>query len=97
MNQHLYTKLLNDLSSRYGQVIGGEKLSKALGFSSVAAMKQALKRGSLDIPTFFIEGRRGRFALASDVASWLAECREKANKEGSREVPENFRSADANR
>lgn len=69
MNEQFYAKLLDDLSNRHGQVIGGETLSKVLGFSSIAAMKQALKRGTLSIPTFFIKGRRGRFALTTDVAT----------------------------
>lgn len=47
MNEQFYAMLLDDLSNRYGQVIGGETLSKVLGFSSTAAMKQALKRETL--------------------------------------------------
>lgn len=91
MSKELHARLLNDLSSRYGEVIGGEMLSKALGFQSVAAMKQAIKRGTLHIPTFFIESRRGRFALTTDVADWLAECRANAEKQSPREVPDNFK------
>lgn len=81
--------LLADLSRRYGEVIGGENLSKALGFASVSAMKQAIRRGTLTIPTFFIRGRRGRFALTTEVVSWLVECR--SNTEAPN-VPENFQS-----
>lgn len=94
VGKHLYAKLLNDLGSRYGEVIGGEMLSKALGFPSIAAMKQALKRETLTIPTFFIKGRRGRFALTSDVAAWLAECRASADTQGPRKVPANFNTND---
>lgn len=91
MSKELHARLLNDLSSRYGEVIGGEMLSKALGFQSIAAMKQAIKRETLRIPTFFIPGRRGRFALTADVADWLVECRANAEKQSPREVPENFK------
>lgn len=91
MNKEFHARLLSDLSGRYGEVIGGEMLSKALGFQSIAAMKQAVKRGTLRIPTFFIESRRGRFALTVDVADWLAECRANAEKQSPREVPENFK------
>lgn len=91
MDKERHTRLLNDLSGRYGEVIGGEVLSKALGFPSIAAMKQAIKRETLKIPTFFIPGRRGRFALTADVADWLAECRASAEKQSPREVPENFK------
>lgn len=95
MNEQFYaTLLLDDLSNRYGQVIGGETLSKVLGFSSTAAMKQALKRETLLIPTFFIMGRRGRFALTADVAVWLSECRARADAPGRPEVPANFQADD---
>ena len=90
VNEQLHAKLINDLSDRYGEVIGGEMLSKALGFPSIAAMKQAIKRETLTIPTFFIRGRRGRFALTVDVAAWLAECRASADMQDPREIPTNF-------
>lgn len=97
MNEEFRARLLNDLSGRYGEVIGGgEMLSKALGFPSIAAMKQAIKRKTLSIPTFFIPGRRGRFALTADVADWLAECRANAEKQNPREVPENFKQEKGN-
>lgn len=91
VDKRLYAKLLNDLSGRYGEVIGGGMLSRALGFPSIAAMKQAIKRKTLTIPTFFIQGRRGRFALTSDVAVWLTECRARAETLDPREVPANFK------
>lgn len=91
MDEEFHARLLLDLGGRYGEVIGGETLSKALGFQSIAAMKQTLKRGTLRIPTFFIPGRRGRFALTADVADWLIECRANAEKQIPREVPENFK------
>lgn len=94
MNEQFYAKLLDDLSIRYGQVIGGETLSKVLGFPSIAAMKQAIKRETLLIPTFFIRGRRGRFALTADVAAWLAECRAHADDPSPPEIPANFRADD---
>jgi hypothetical protein len=87
----IYESLLKDLTARYGELIGGSLLSKTLGFSSMAAMKQAINRETLKVPTFFITGRRGRFALTTDVANWLAECRASADKQGPREVPENFK------
>lgn len=72
--------ILHDLSKRYGEVIGGALLSKVLGYPTMAAMKVALGRKTLSIPTFFIPGRRGRFALTSEVATWLAEHRATAGQ-----------------
>ena len=63
--------LVRELSSEYGHLIGGAALRKLLGFSSAAAMRQAICRRTLSLPTFFVEGRRGRFAVVTDVADWL--------------------------
>jgi len=41
-------------------------------------MKRAIERKTLEIPTFFIKGRRGRYALTVDVANWLLNCKESA-------------------
>lgn len=68
-------QIINDLKERHGELIGGKLLSKVLGFSSLDAMKRAIERGTLNIPTFFVEGRKGRFALTTDIADWLSECR----------------------
>jgi len=84
-------KALNlELSERYGEVMGGKILWHALGFQTLAAFKQSINRGSLKLPTFFIEGRRGRNALTSEVAAWLIECRTNAGKPSSIIVPESF-------
>ena len=64
--------LESDLLARYGPVIGNAELSKALGFSSLDAFRQALSRGLLPVPIFSIPRRRGKFALSKDVADWLA-------------------------
>lgn len=79
MDKELHARLLDGLGSRYGEVIGGEVLSKVLGFSSLAAMRQGIRRETLKIPIFFIPGRRGRFALTADVVAWLVECRARAD------------------
>lgn len=59
------------LTRTLGPVIGGGQLSRALGFPSQGAFRQALARKRLPVPVFEIEGRRGRFALAGDIAQWL--------------------------
>lgn len=65
----------SELLDRYGELIGGVLLSKVLGYASLDAMKMAIKRGTLNLTTFLIDGRRGRFALTIDVADWLIKCK----------------------
>ena len=59
------------LTRTLGAVVGGLALSRALGFPSQDAFRQAFSRGRLPIRVFELEGRRGRFALTSDIARWL--------------------------
>lgn len=54
-----------------GATVGGESLTKALGFRSQDAFRKAYQRGRLPVRTFEIDGRRGRFASVTDIAAWL--------------------------
>jgi hypothetical protein len=54
-----------------GAVIGGGELSRTLGYPTQGAFRQAFVRDRLPVPVFVLEGRRGRFALTSDIANWL--------------------------
>lgn len=83
-------QLLIHLTSRYGELIGGISLSKALSYPTLDAMKRAIERDTLNIPTFFVKGRRGRFALTIDVVDWLYECRGSAII-NIKKVPEQFK------
>jgi hypothetical protein len=65
-------RIEKELLAEYGAVIGGSALSRLLGYRTGAAFRQAARRGRLVVPTFFIEGRRWRFAATSDVAGWMA-------------------------
>lgn len=69
-----------DLSSRYGPLIGGADLWRLLGYASGEAFRQATKRGCLPVPIIHIPHRRGRFALAIDIARWLGRLRETARQ-----------------
>lgn len=60
---------------QYGPLLGGSDLTKALGYPTMRAFQQAVTRGTVDVPVFGIEKRRGKFALARDVAQWLAKQR----------------------
>lgn len=61
------------LTRSVGALIGGAMLTRTLGYPSQAAFRQALARGRVQVPVFEIEGRRGKFALARDVAVWLSQ------------------------
>jgi len=67
-----------DMLNQYGFMLTGDSLRKALGFSSMDALRQAIARGKIPIPIFPLENRRGKYALVKDVAIWLAEQRYKA-------------------
>lgn len=71
----LAQEIEHGLHERHGPMLGGAALYRALGFPTAAAMRQAVSRGRVPVPLFEIENRRGRFALARDVAHWLARCR----------------------
>lgn len=73
--QTLDEQIRTDLSKRYGEVIGGRNLRLVLGYASMAAFTQAVRNRKIDLTTFFISGRKGRFALTSEVASWIATLR----------------------
>jgi hypothetical protein len=73
--QLLTQQLTEDLSRLYGPVLTGAALQKALGYRSGDAFRQAVCRNSVPVPLFSIPNRRGKFALAKEVASWLAEQR----------------------
>lgn len=70
--------LEQDLLHRYGPVVGQDDLRQALGYASLDAFRQALSRGLLPVPVFPIPHRRGKYALAKDIASWLAQLRHQA-------------------
>ncbi|WP_251359105.1 hypothetical protein [Kangiella sp. TOML190] len=60
-----------DIIKLHGYVIGNEDLSALLGFKTMGAFRQAISRKKVPIKIFNIENRRGKFALAKDVAQWL--------------------------
>lgn len=54
-----------------GATVGGEVLTRALGYPSQDAFRKAHHRGRVPVATFELKGRRGRFASTVDIASWL--------------------------
>lgn len=84
-----------DLRKDAGPVLGGETLSKALGFGSVAAMSKAIARKTVVLPFFRMPPRRGLFVLTREVAYYLARqrietggpCVPGSNQEGGAAMP----------
>lgn len=79
MSEDRLARELNDeLVRQYGQLLPSAALAKVLGFRSTNALCQAVIRGTVPIPLLEIPNRRGRFALARDVAIWLSKQRQLA-------------------
>lgn len=74
----LVAALERDLLSHYGPMIGQDQLRQVLGYPTIDAFRQALSRRQLPVPVFVLPNRRGKYALAKDVACWLVKMREGA-------------------
>lgn len=68
LEQRVQQALIRD----WGYVVGSAGLRQVLGFPSQAALRQAICKGLLPVHVFQISGRKGPFALAHDLAAWLA-------------------------
>lgn len=55
----------------YGAIVGGARLTQALGYPTQQAFRQAVARGRVPVPLFTIPGRRGKFAQIQDIARWV--------------------------
>lgn len=72
--QELAYELEADLLKLYDSpILTLKQLHKTLNFRSVEAVKQAILRDVFPVHTFEMPHRRGKFALAKDVAFFLAE------------------------
>jgi hypothetical protein len=70
--QQLANKLEQELMDRYGLMVGGQDLRIVLGYNTASAFNLAFKLGDISLPIFNIEKRRGKFALSTDIAHWIA-------------------------
>lgn len=74
----LARELNDELVCRYGLLLSSTDLAKVLGYPSANAYCQAVVRGTVPVPLLRIPNRRGKFALARDVAVWLSQQRQLA-------------------
>lgn len=72
----LARELNDELVRRYGLLLSPSDLAKVLGYPSANAYCQAVVRGTVPVPLLRIPNRRGKFALARDVAVWLSRQRQ---------------------
>jgi hypothetical protein len=62
-----------ELRESYGShILTLHDITKALNYSSISAVRQAIARNNMPIPLFNLPNRRGRFALTAEVAKFLA-------------------------
>jgi hypothetical protein len=59
------------LVRQFGAIVSGAELARLLGYRNGAALRQAVHRRTLQVPTFFLPGRRGRCARTEDIVRWL--------------------------
>jgi hypothetical protein len=86
----LRAQLRQELAFLYGEMIGGDRLRHVLGFVTSSSLSMAINRKAIDLATFRVNGRRGRFALTKEVADWLVAQRARSNRQGSLPVPQQF-------
>lgn len=77
-SKDLAREIEEQLMRRYGPLLSGAALTAALGYPSQEAFRQACTKGTVPVAVFPIERRRGKYALCSEVAVWLAEQRLRA-------------------
>jgi len=70
----LAKEIEHDLLLLFGTpMLNLSQLQRALNYRSIAAVKQSLVRGTLPVSVFELPNRRGKFALAKDVSTFMAE------------------------
>ena len=63
--------LQQQLLEKYGPLLGGDDLARALGYRTSAAMKKAWREKAEKLNFFRIPGRRGLYCRTGDVATWF--------------------------
>lgn len=90
MDNHQKNKLAEELerglTTKYGVILSSSILVQVLGYPSPEAFRQSLSRKTVPVPVFKIPNRRGHFALAKDIAEWLAQCRGTAQLDSKNEL-----------
>jgi hypothetical protein len=64
-------ELAAEIAFRHGPLLRLTEVWQVLGYPSAEAARKALARHRTPIPFVSIEGRRGHFTRAVDLAAWL--------------------------
>lgn len=59
------------IAHAYGAFVPASRVAKLLGFPTTTALRRAKATGRLAVPLFRLEGRRGLFADAAEIANYL--------------------------
>jgi hypothetical protein len=65
-----------DLAHEFGPVMDARALRRIFNYSTQSGLRGAISRGALPVRVFTMQGRRGPFALTSDVARWLEQVKQ---------------------
>lgn len=69
----LCASIASNLMSRYGPLLDAKALAEVLKFPTLGAFERSLARGHIQLKTKKFRHRRGTFALAHDVAQYVAD------------------------
>lgn len=64
-------ELAVELARRNGPILRLSEVWQVLGYPSAEAARKALARDRLPVPIVSVEGRRGHYVRAVDLAAWL--------------------------
>jgi hypothetical protein len=67
-------------ADRQERLISGEALWRPLGYQNAQAFNRSARLGTVPIPLHELPGRRGRFALESELNAWIESLRTKASE-----------------
>jgi hypothetical protein len=73
------SEIESEMLDRYGPLIGGADLIRALGYRSNSAFRRADRMRILGVRVFSIPDRKGKYALTRDIAEWLDKLAADAN------------------
>jgi hypothetical protein len=80
MIRSTHQDLIAILLEKHGPLIGGKELARALGYPSLGAVREAKSKKRLPVTIFKIAGRRGHFALTTEIAAWLTKLQSDAKE-----------------
>lgn len=66
---------LENYFAKFGPLMMGRDLWRALGYPTFAAFVMARRRGTVPVAVFEIPMRKGVFAYTEDVARWVTQLR----------------------